>query len=227
MARDDVNPLLLFLSTSQAYRPLQDIENSINPAGIYPFLRSFHSFAGRGLFMFRTLIVGITSAALLETLFAIVGGMALGVGSIPFIIGASVGFQGGLWLHYNHSLLQAMVALDDFPGLLLLHLDANFPLYRWRKRKWSGGFDGTRLGWLEKSMLVTAWQSAGAAVELGGLSILHEKVAMLRLVTGRMRDCGYAGMKADTATGDSNTERNLRCPRYCRKNSPTHFTSGN
>ncbi len=206
------------------------MENSINPAGIYPFLRSlvgFHSFAGRGLFMFRSLVVGATSAALLGTLSAILGGMALGAGSIPFVIGASIGFQGGLWLHYNHSLLQAMVALHDFPGLLLLHLDANFPLYRWRQKKWSGGLDGARLGWLERSMLVTAWQSAGAAVEVGGLFILHEKVAILWLVIGIMRGCGYAETKADNSTGDSNADRERHCPGYCRKSNLIRCASGN
>lgn len=120
------------------------MENSINPAGIYPFLRSlvgFHSFAGRGLFMFRSLVVGATSAALLGTLSAILGGMALGAGSIPFVIGASIEFQGGLWLHYNHSLLQAMVALHDFPGLLLLRCiggGRRSGVGGWMGRGWDG-----------------------------------------------------------------------------------------
>lgn len=196
------------------------MESSLNPAGIYPFLRSlvgFHTFAGRGLFMFRSLVVGTTSAALVGTLCAIVGGMALGVGSIPFLIGASIGFHGGLWLHYNHSLLQAMVALHDFPSLLLLHLDANFPLYRWRQKKWSGELDGKRLGWLERSMLVTAWQSAGAAVEVGDLLILHKEVAIVRPAFDILRDCGCAEMKANSSTGDSNAQRECHCARYCRK----------
>ena len=88
-----------------------------------------------------------------------------GVASLPFVIGASMGFAGGIWKHYSHSLAQAMVALGDYPTLILFHLDANFPLQRFRRRKTTS--DSNALGWQEKSMLVTAWQSPRQALEVG------------------------------------------------------------
>lgn len=76
-------------------------------------------------------------------------------------------------------------------------------------------------------MLVTAWQSAGAAVEVGGLFTLHEKVAILWLVIGIMRGCGYAETKADNSTGDSNADRERHCPGYCRKSNLIRCAFGN
>lgn len=92
--------------------------------------------------------------------------MILGVGSLPFVFGASVGFMVGLWKHYQSSVTYAMAALEDYPSLMLLHLDANFPLYRWKKRRTGGGEGQATLTWTEKSMLATAWQSAGTALEV-------------------------------------------------------------
>lgn len=142
--------------------------NDFSQLGIFPFFRSligWHSFGGPSLFILRSMVVASTSGAISGMLCALVGGVVLGTGSLPFVIGASLGFTGGLWNHYNHSMVEATVALEDFPSLMLLHLDANFPLYRWRKRV-GESFSHTRLGWKERSMLVTAWQSARSAVEV-------------------------------------------------------------
>lgn len=67
-----------------------------------------------------------------------------------------------MWKHYAQSLAHAIVGLEEFPGLMLLHLQSNYPRYRWRREM----LDRAKEGWLRRSMLVTAWQSAGSAVEV-------------------------------------------------------------
>lgn len=86
-------------------------------------------------------------------------------GSIPFVIDVGIGSAGALWKEYNHSWRLALVAVENYPSLMLLHLASNFPLYMWRRRALRDGLRGKEFGWKERSMLVTAWQSAGAAVE--------------------------------------------------------------
>ena len=98
---------------------------------------------------------------------ATVGGIFLGCGALFFAVGATLGFSGAIWKEYCYSLSQAMVGLERFPSLMLMHLDANFPLHKWRTRTTEEGLQRRRFGWLERSMLVTAWQSAGPTVEVG------------------------------------------------------------
>ena len=59
-----------------------------------------------------------------------------------------------------------MLALERYPHLLLLHLDANYPTYRWDIGRVMALADGRESGWVRKSMLVTAWQSAGPALDV-------------------------------------------------------------
>ena len=106
-------------------------------------------------------MIGFTTGFITGMMSAAAGSLLLGCGSLFFVVGASFGFAGGVWKFYTHSILQATVALEEFPALMLLHLDASFPLYRWRRRSLS-----ERMGWTEKSMLVTAWSNAGAAIEV-------------------------------------------------------------
>ncbi|KAL8772201.1 MAG: hypothetical protein Q9194_004685 [Teloschistes cf. exilis] len=134
----------------------------------FSYLRTFigwHSFGGPGIFMTRGMVVGTTAGAVGGVVSAVLGGLILGVGSLPFVFGASVGFMVGLWKHYQSSVTYAMAALEDYPSLMLLHLDANFPLYRWKKRRIGSREGQATLTWTEKSMLATAWQSAGTALE--------------------------------------------------------------
>ncbi|KAL9594481.1 MAG: hypothetical protein Q9219_007015 [cf. Caloplaca sp. 3 TL-2023] len=141
----------------------RDDTPDLNPSSVYSSLRSLigiYSFGGQGLYFLRTMAIGSTVGAIAGMMSAVCGGLLFGCGSLFFVIGASVGFAGGVWKHYSHSLMHASVAVEDYPTLMMLHLDANFPFHRWKKR----GL--TRLGWVERSMLVTAWQSAGAAVEV-------------------------------------------------------------
>lgn len=94
-----------------------------------------------------------------------------GTGALPFIIGAALGFGGGLAMYYRSCLGQALLALENYPHLLLLHLDANYPTHRWDMGRATTLLEGRSSGWVQKSMLVTAWQSAGPALDVGILSV--------------------------------------------------------
>lgn len=87
----------------------------------------------------------------------------LGAGAVPFVLAASLGTAAGMWGYYSYCLTQAIIVLDRYPHLMRLHLDANFPVY-WRRK--SDVRDIVGKGWVENSMLVTAWQSAGTALEV-------------------------------------------------------------
>lgn len=108
------------------------------------------------------MIIGIPSALVTGCLLGAATGVFAGVGSLFFTVGAVVGCAAGMWRYYHQSLAQALVGLEEFAGPVFLHLRGSFPTYRWRE----GMFKGARESWLERSMLVTAWQSAGPAVEV-------------------------------------------------------------
>lgn len=93
-----------------------------------------------------------------------------GTGTLPFIIGATLAFGGGLAMYYRSCLDQALLALENYPHLLLLHLDANYPTHKWNMGRVTALLDGSSSGWVQKSMLVTAWQSAGPALDVSILS---------------------------------------------------------
>ena len=136
---------------------------------VFPLLLNLHSlvghtsFGGPEIFLLRAKTVGSTAASLGGIVCATLSGTLFGLGSLPFVIGPSKGFAGEKWKHYRPSLAQAMVALEDYANLMFFHLDANFPLQRLNTRKTQ--FNINALGWQEKSMLVTAWQSTSKALE--------------------------------------------------------------
>lgn len=68
-------------------------------------------------------------------------------------------------MYYRSCLDQALLALDNHPHLLLLHLDGDYPTHRWDLGGVRALLDGRHNGWVRKSMLVTAWQSAGPALD--------------------------------------------------------------
>ena len=115
--------------------------------------------------MISSIVVGSTTATVGGLVGAMLGSSLFGTGALPFIIGATVGFAGGLWKYYYHSLAIALVAIEELPSLILLHLDTTFPLYRWRRKGLVMLTDEKRT-WVEDSMLITAFQSAGAAAEV-------------------------------------------------------------
>lgn len=94
-----------------------------------------------------------------------------GTGTLPFIIGAALAFGGGLAMYYRSCLGQALLALENYPHLLLLHLDANYPTHKWDMGRVTALLDESNSGWVQKSMLVTAWQSAGPALDVSILSV--------------------------------------------------------
>ena len=69
-------------------------------------------------------------------------------------------------MYYRSCLGRALVALENYPRLLLLHLDANYPTHRWNMGRVTDLLDGRNSGWVQKSMLVTAWQSAAPALDV-------------------------------------------------------------
>lgn len=98
---------------------------------------------------------------------AICGSFLFGVANILFIASASLGFALGTFRWYYTSLQQAFIAMDTYPALLRLHLNANYP----RKRFWTwclGAFRSERFkrSWILKQMLVVAWLTAQPALEV-------------------------------------------------------------
>ena len=97
-------------------------------------------------------------------------GSVFGTGGLPFIIGATIAFGGGIALYYRSCLKQALIALEKYPSLMLLHLDSNYPTKRWSMSGVRALLDGRDNGWVHRSMLVTSWQSAGPALDVSRLS---------------------------------------------------------
>ena len=93
-----------------------------------------------------------------------------GTGGLPFIVGAALAFDGGIALYYCSCLNRALLALDDYSHLMLLHLDGKHPTRRWDMAGVRAISDGRDDGWVGKSMIVTAWQSAGLALDLSSLN---------------------------------------------------------
>ena len=82
------------------------------------------------------------------------------------MIGATLAFGSGIAMYYRSCLGQALLALERYPNLLLLHLDANYPTQRWNMSRVTALLDERESGWIQNSMLVTAWQSAGLALDV-------------------------------------------------------------
>ena len=83
-------------------------------------------------------------------------------------------------MYYRSCLSQALLALEKYPRLLLLHLDANYPTQRWDMHRATALLDGRDGGWVRKSMLVVAWQTAGPALEVSSRSTLPADAEMER-----------------------------------------------
>ena len=92
--------------------------------------------------------------------------LVFGTGTLPFMIGATIAFSSSIAMYYRSCLSQALLSLEKYPHLLLLHLDANYPAQRWNMSRATALLDERNSGWIQRSMLVTAWQSAGAALDV-------------------------------------------------------------
>ena len=98
---------------------------------------------------------------------AIIGSMAFGTASLPFICAACFGFTMGTVRWYHVSVTQALLSLDAYPALLRLHLDSNYPSRGFRK---SGlnmfRSEVFRDSWILKSMLIVSWLTAQPAIDV-------------------------------------------------------------
>jgi hypothetical protein len=116
--------------------------------------------------MLRAIVIGSTSAVFFGMTGAICGTLFYGVASVPFIASASLGFALGTFRWYYASLRQALIAMDAYPALLRLHLDANYPQKQFRT--WGlGAFRSERFkkSLILEQMLVVAWLTAQPALE--------------------------------------------------------------
>ena len=76
--------------------------------------------------------------------------------------------------YYRSCLAQAFLALERHPRLLLLHLDLNYPVYRWDQKRVGMILEGRDRGWVEEGMLISSWQTAGPALDVSILLIGQE-----------------------------------------------------
>lgn len=98
---------------------------------------------------------------------ASVFGVLYGTAALPFVISASFGFTFGALGFYHDCLTKAILAMERYPLLLRLHLQANFPARRfdlWESRRFQAA--EFRKSWILSNMLVTSWMSAGPALDV-------------------------------------------------------------
>ncbi|KAI1375525.1 hypothetical protein F4677DRAFT_421549 [Hypoxylon crocopeplum] len=136
--------------------------------------------SGHGLYMFRSMFVSSSTAALVGLATAAVAGVLTGSGSLGFLLGSCVGFVGGSVHYYRMCLAQALVSLDEHPRLMQLHLAYNFPwldyqhlqAHQLRSERWRTST------YARQGNLIAAWQSASAA-----LDEIHDRKTSLILET--------------------------------------------
>ena len=49
---------------------------------------------------------------------------------------------------------------------MIMHLDGNYPAHRWSLRRMRFILDSGKRSWAEEGMMVSAWQSAGTALDV-------------------------------------------------------------
>lgn len=145
----------------------------------------------------RTIVAGTTSAITFG-----MAGSALcipffGTAALPFMICSTFGYVYGMLGFYLNAVERAHVALERYPTLMLLHMDANFPRHRGPR---SGAIlEAASKSWILQSMLVVSWLTAQPAlsVRVGVMVLLLCLVLMIgrhclihmsrRLLRKRMR----------------------------------------
>ena len=98
---------------------------------------------------------------------ATIGAIIFDTATIPFVVSASAGFVLGAWGFYRDAMRKSLRAVDRFPALLQLHMDANFPhvgynawdRYRFRSATFANS-------WVLQSMLIAGWMTANRAIEV-------------------------------------------------------------
>ncbi|OTB03101.1 hypothetical protein M426DRAFT_322127 [Hypoxylon sp. CI-4A] len=123
--------------------------------------------SGHGLFMFRSIFVASSTAALVGLASAAAAAMFTGSGSLGFLLGSCVGFVGGSIHYYRMSLAQALASLDEHPSLIQLHLAYNFPWlgYQHLPRKLMRSELWARSSYARQGNLIAAWMSASSALD--------------------------------------------------------------
>ncbi|KAI2464372.1 hypothetical protein F4781DRAFT_74741 [Annulohypoxylon bovei var. microspora] len=123
--------------------------------------------SGHGLYMFRSMFVASSTAALLGLATAAAAGILTGGGGLGFLIGSCAGFVGGSIHYYQQCLRQALVSLDEHPSLMQLHLAYNFPWqgYQHLRRSQLRSSPWWRTSFARQGNLIAAWMSASAALD--------------------------------------------------------------
>ncbi|KAI1776500.1 hypothetical protein F4818DRAFT_410771 [Hypoxylon cercidicola] len=123
--------------------------------------------SGHGLYMFRSMFVASSTAALVGLSMAAAAGILTGSGSLGFLVGSCLGFVGGSLHYYRMCLAQALASLDEHPRLMQLHLAYNFPWFGYQHmRVGQLRSDYFRAGsYARQGNLIAAWQSASASLD--------------------------------------------------------------
>mmetsp|Transcript_7966 Transcript_7966/g.17090 ORF Transcript_7966/g.17090 Transcript_7966/m.17090 type:complete len:176 (-) Transcript_7966:139-666(-) len=80
-----------------------------------------NSSSGPTMFIFKTMLVSTTSAALFGLCAGLIAPPFLGSG-MGFMVGSGAGFLGGLWHRWASDLREARLAMREFPDLMLFHI---------------------------------------------------------------------------------------------------------
>lgn len=135
--------------------------------GFFLRLGGWGNMAGPGLFMFRVMLSGTTSSAVLGLAGASIGALMWGTASLPFVVSSCIGFVFGATGFYFDAVQRSRIMLERYPRLLQLHLDANFPrrdFLSWRIDQLRGSTFSR--SWLLQSMLICSWLTALPAIEV-------------------------------------------------------------
>ncbi|ETI23901.1 hypothetical protein G647_05708 [Cladophialophora carrionii CBS 160.54] len=116
--------------------------------------------------MTRVIVSGALASIFMGMSGASLGALIFDTATIPFIVSASAGFTLGVWGFYGDAVRKSLRAVDRFPRLLQLHLDANFP-HRGFDTWEAGRFRSATFGrsWVLQSMLIASWMTANRAIE--------------------------------------------------------------
>jgi hypothetical protein len=117
--------------------------------------------------MARVIISGTVASVFTGMTGATIGAIMFDTATIPFVISASAGFAFGAWGFYRDAARKALRAVDRFPQLLQLHMDANFPhigFDTWEARRFQRATFNK--SWIMQSMLIAGWLTSSRAIEV-------------------------------------------------------------
>ncbi|KEF52361.1 uncharacterized protein A1O9_11602, partial [Exophiala aquamarina CBS 119918] len=114
----------------------------------------------------RVVISGAIASLFTGMFGATVGALIWDTATIPFVFAACSGFAMGDIGFYRDAVRKSLTALDRYPRLLQLHLDANFPhrgFHTWRSERFRSQVFAQ--SWVLRSMLVASWLTATPALD--------------------------------------------------------------